>query len=339
MSWDSAELKPCNGRKCTFCGARTPIYYRRYSGEMLCSTCFKKNIVERVRRTISRYDLLRPDDRIMVAASGGKDSLALLKILQIIEADFPKSELIAVTIDEGIGGYRERAAELVERFASSLGIPFYKMGFEEFYGFTLSEVVEDGIHRRLGVNPCTICGVLRRKALSLAARKLGATVIATAHTLDDVVNTYLLNLLKGERNIKPVGLRREGEGVVPRVAPLRLIPEREIALYAYLEGIPFQSETCPYTHSSMRDRIRNFMAWYAAHKPEALYAFLKNFERMLKPPKAENRCAICGEPTSRRICRACELELAIKRALGRLDPDEAEGLEREPHVGDYEEEA
>ncbi len=338
MTWEFAEVKPCNGRKCTVCGARTPVYFRKYSGEMLCARCFKKNIVERVRRTISRYDLLRPDDRILVAASGGKDSLALLKILYEIELDFPKSELLAVTVDEGIGGYREKCAETVKRFASSLGIPFFRASFKEIYGFTLSEVIEARIHEKLGVNPCAICGILRRKALSTTARRLGASVIATAHTLDDVVNTYLLNLLKGERNIKPVGLRRESGNAIPRVAPLRLIPEREMALYAYLEDLPFQTETCPYTHSSMRDRVRNFMAWYAAHQPEALYAFLSNFERMLSPPKAENRCEICGEPTSRKICRACELEIAIKKYLG-LDPHEPEGLEREGHVSDYEEEA
>ncbi|MCD6341490.1 MAG: TIGR00269 family protein [Thaumarchaeota archaeon] len=320
--------------KCTICGERPPIYYRKYSGERLCATCFKKRMIERVRRTISRYDLLRPDDKILVAVSGGKDSLSLLKILHKIEQDFPKSKLFAVTIDEGIKGYRDECLEIARNFASSLGIPFQSLSFKELYGFTLTEAVESKVFQ-----PCTICGVLRRKAIIIAAKKINASVIATAHTLDDVVQTYLLNLLKGEGNIKPVGLRRES--AIPRIAPFRLTPQREVALYAYLEKIPFQVKTCPYTHTSMRDKVREFMNWYSAKHPEFLYAFLKNFERMLeKLPQAaaEGRCAICGEPSSRKICRACEIELAVRKALG-LDLEKSEGLERESDVRNYQEEA
>ena len=307
------------GRRCTLCGFNTPIYYRSYSGEWLCARCFKESIVERVRRTISRYDLLRYDDRIVVAVSGGKDSLSLLKILERIERDFPHSRLYAVTIDEGIEGYRTECLSIAREFSSRLGVPFMSLSFKELFGFTLTEVAESGVLEKLGIHPCTVCGVFRRKALTQAARRLNATVIATAHTLDDVVQTYLLNLLKGEGNIRPIGLRRGDGHVIPRIAPFRLTLQREVALYAYLEKIPFQVITCPYTHTSMRDRVRNFINWYAAHKPESLYAFLKNFERMLEKfqQPIEDRCEICGEPSSRRICRACELEQLIKDGLRR----------------------
>ena len=306
-------------RRCDLCGEGRPIYHRSYSGEWLCARCFKRSVVDRVRRTISRYNLLEYDDRILVAISGGKDSLSLLKILERIERDFPHSELYAVMIDEGIGGYRAECMAVAESFCSALGVPFTSLSFRDLFGFALSEVVESGIPEDLGLTPCTICGIFRRKALSIAARRLGATVIATAHTLDDVVQTYLLNLLKGEGNIRPVGLRRENGHAIPRVAPLRLTPQREIALYAYLENIPFQTTTCPYTHTSMRDRVRSFMAWYAANKPEALFSFLKNFERLLErvDQRAEDRCEVCGEPSSRRICRACEVEMLIRGRLRR----------------------
>ncbi|MEM4718519.1 MAG: TIGR00269 family protein [Nitrososphaerota archaeon] len=303
---------------CTVCGESPSIYFRRYSGERLCARCFCSSIVERVRRTISKYDLLRYDDRIVVGVSGGKDSLSLLKILHRIERDFPHARLYAVTIDEGIEGYRSECARIAEEFSSSLGIPFTSLSFEALFGFSLSEVVESGAAEKIGVQPCTICGVLRRKALVIAARRLGATVIATAHTLDDIVQTYLLNLLKGEGKIKPVGLRREGGGAVPRVAPFRLTPQREVALYAYLQGIPFQTITCPYTHMSMRDRVRSFLNWYSANRPEALYSLLNNFERLILRVGygGERACEVCGEPSSRRVCRACELEQRIKDALG-----------------------
>ncbi|RLG04344.1 MAG: TIGR00269 family protein [Thaumarchaeota archaeon] len=304
-------------QKCSLCKERQPIYHRRYSGEWLCERCFKLSIIERVKRTISRYELLRYDDRIAVAVSGGKDSLSLLEILQRIERDFPHAKLFAVTIDEGIEGYRTECLAVAESFSRSLGIPFLSLSFKELFGFTLTEAAESKVLERLGINPCTVCGVFRRKALTIAARRLKATVIATAHTLDDVVQTYLLNLLKGEGNLKPVGLRREGEAVIPRIAPFRTTLQREVALYAYLRKIPFQVRTCPYTRTSMRDRVRSFLNWYAANRPEALYAFLNRFEQLLKDLEqpAESVCEICGEPTSRRICRACELEQLIKEGL------------------------
>jgi len=333
MSGQAAEASS-KTLKCSICHEKPPIYFRKYSGERLCARCFKENIVEKVRRTISKYDLLKPDDRIMVAVSGGKDSLSLLKILHRIERDFPKSELYAVTIDEGITGYRDECLKISRDFASSLGIQFRAVSFKELFGFTLEEAVESGAAKKIGVNPCTVCGVLRRKALVKAAREMGATVIATAHTLDDVVQTYLLNLLKGEGNIKPVGLRRESGSAIPRIAPFRLTPQREVALYAYLEKIPFQVRTCPYTHTSMRDKVRDFLNWYSAKHPGSLYAFLNNFERMLEvlsKTVPEKRCEICGEPSSRRICRACEIELAIRRELG-LDLEESEGLKREADI-------
>ncbi|MEM2766682.1 MAG: hypothetical protein QXG75_06085, partial [Candidatus Caldarchaeum sp.] len=93
--------------ECNVCGEGRVVYHRVYSGEKLCRKCFVKTFVKRVRRTIARYGLLRKDDRIAVAVSGGKDSISLLHVLKKIESGFPKAELFAVTVDEGIEGYRD----------------------------------------------------------------------------------------------------------------------------------------------------------------------------------------------------------------------------------------
>lgn len=303
---------------CSLCGERPSAYFRRYSGERLCARCFKESLKARVRRTISKYELLKPMDRIAVAVSGGKDSLSLLKVLQEIERDFPKASLVAVSIDEGIPVYRDEALEYAEKVARELGVELYKMGFEELFGFTLTEAVESGAAEGLGLQPCTVCGVLRRKAITVAARRAGATVVATAHTLDDIVQTYILNLLRGESKIQPIGLRREVEGVLPRVAPFRLTPEREVVFYAYISGIPFQTHTCPYARTSMRDQIRSFLTAYEEKYPGSLYAALNAIEKALTAQKPEeNRCEVCGEPTSRKKCRACEIEEKIREKLKR----------------------
>ncbi|MCL7389280.1 MAG: TIGR00269 family protein [Thaumarchaeota archaeon] len=301
---------------CSVCGSSEVIYHRRYSGEIFCRRCFLKNIIERVRATISRYELLKPFDKIAVAVSGGKDSLSLLKILYEIERDFPRASLTAITIDEGIPEYRDEAVENAVKYAENLGVPYYVFSFKDFFGFTLTEVVENGIADAISLQPCTICGVLRRRALTLAAKKVGATVIATAHTLDDIVQTYFLNILRGDTRFTPIGIRREVEGVIPRIAPFRLIPEYEIVLYAFLSNIPFQTYTCPYVERSMRNMVRAFLTEYEEKFPGSLYAALSSFEKVYtKSIEEDRRCRKCGEPTGREVCRACEL---VEKILERL---------------------
>lgn len=288
------------------------VFSRRYSGERFCSRCFLENIVEKVRYTISKYHLLKPFDKIAVAVSGGKDSLSLLKILAKIERDYPRASLVAITIDEGIPEYRDEAVKNAEEYVKKLGIPHHILSFKKLYGFTLTEVVEEGIVESLSLRPCTICGVLRRKALTIAAKEVGATVIATAHTLDDIVQTYILNIFRGDTRFTPIGIRREAEGVIPRVAPFRLIPEYEVVLFAYYSEIPFQTYVCPYTETSMRDPIRAFLIEYEERFPGSLFSALNSFERVFEKNFQEsNMCVKCGDPTSRVICRACELEEMI----------------------------
>lgn len=273
-------------------------------------------MVARVRRTISRYELFKPLDRIAVAVSGGKDSLSLLKILLKIEREYPRASLVAVAVDEGIPEYRDEAIKHAQGYSEKLRIPLHVTSFKELYGFTLTEAVESGAAESLSLHPCTICGVLRRKALTIMARRVGATVLATAHTLDDIVQTYLLNLMRGDTRMKPIGVRREADGIIPRAAPFRLIPEREVVYYAYMARIPFQTHTCPYAQTSMRDPIRRFLTEYEERFPGTLYATLNAIERTLtREEREENRCQICGEPTARKICRACELEAMIKERM------------------------
>lgn len=277
-----------------------------------CSGCFKESLEKRVRRTISRYGLLRESDRILVAVSGGKDSLSLLKILARIERDYPRASLVAVSIDEGIPGYRDEALRLAAEMCRSLGVEHRVYSFEELFGISLSEATTRGLLNRLNIGACTLCGVWRRKAISLAARELRATVVATAHTLDDIVQTYLMDILRGEYPKAPVGLRREGDGVIPRVAPLRQILEEEVVLYAYLNNIPFQETPCPNAHDTQRDLVRTFLAKFEGKYPGALFKALKVIESKIGPRGGiASPCRLCGEPTSRGICRACEFEQLI----------------------------
>lgn len=298
---------------CTKCGKREAVYHRRYSGESLCSRCFLQSVEERVKRTINQYGMFEPEDRIAVAVSGGKDSLTLLQILYKIEQKFPKAELIAITIDEGIGDYRREAIKLVGQLCSRLGVEHHVYTFREIYGYTLDDVVEAG---GVEFKPCSYCGVLRRRALNFAARELGATKLAVAHTLDDEAQTIIMNLLRGDplrlARLKPVSDLVHPR-LVRRVKPLCMVPEAETALYAYLARLPYTNRQCPYAHKALRNEVRIFLNRLEFKHPSTKFTIYKAFERIRPAIEATigevklNECKICGEPTPEEICQACQM--------------------------------
>ncbi|MFH1329010.1 MAG: tRNA 2-thiocytidine biosynthesis TtcA family protein, partial [Candidatus Bathyarchaeota archaeon] len=183
---------------CTLCNRHEAIFHRLYSGEKLCEKCFSESIVKRVRKTISKYGMLRRDDRIAVAVSGGKDSTSLLHVLYEIEKDFSKAELFVLTVDEGIEDYRDEALKIVEKNREKLSIEWEKVSFSELYGLTLDEIAEKTMNEKGELTPCSFCGVLRRKALNKASKNFKATKLIVGHNLDDEVQTMLLNVVHGD---------------------------------------------------------------------------------------------------------------------------------------------
>jgi len=289
------------------------VYHRVYSNERLCRRCFVKTFEKRVVKTIAKYRMLRRDDKIAVAVSGGKDSLSLLHVLWKVEKNFPQAKLFAVTVDEGIAEYRAEAVRNAVDYARRLSIDIYVLSFRELYGFDLQDFLKTPEYAQLGLQPCSICGILRRKAINYAAKRLGATVIATAHTLDDIVQTYLMNVMRGDLTRTDVGLRNASDTAIPRVSPFRLTPEREVVFYAYIVGIPFQSHVCPNASLSMRDMIRRFLTEYDDRYHGSLFAALKSFEKMQMPRTGQLRtCEACGEPTNKTMCRSCEILASLK---------------------------
>ena len=307
---------------CTLCGKREAIFLRPYSGERLCARCFSKSIERKVRATISRYEMFEIDDKIMVGVSGGKDSLTLLHILEKIEREFPESELGAVTIDEGIRGYRDEAMKLAVKNCRKLNIEHVTSSFKDIYGYKLDEIVDIARDKGKGLTPCSYCGVLRRRALNIVAREWGADKLATAHNLDDETQTIILNILHGDvvklAKLKPV-LTEPHPKFVQRVKPLCEVPERETTLYAYLKRIEFQTTPCPYARTALRNDIRNMLNRIEEKHPGTKFTIYRSIEKIRPALEATAKkvrikeCKLCGEPTIGDICKVCEMlqELSI----------------------------
>lgn len=303
---------------CTSCKRReASFFFRPYSGQKLCKKCFTQSVEAKVRATIAKYHMLDFNDKIAVAVTGGKDSVSLLQILAKTERARPKAALVAVTVDEGIKGYRDEALKIASAECAKLEVPHHLVSFKQLFGFTLDELVK--VRRDNGENEltaCAYCGVMRRRALNVAAREVGANKIATAHTLDDEAQTILMNIFRGDltrlAKEKPVTDEVHPK-LVRKVKPFCEIPENESALYAYVKKTRFQASPCPYASEALRNDFRAMLNQMEEKHAGTKFTVFNSLERLRPALDTVARgshfdeCIECGEPSSGGLCKVCEM--------------------------------
>jgi len=275
-----------------------------------CAKHFREIFEKRVRRTIREFGMLRGVKRLGVALSGGKDSLTVLNILAPIAHEM-RIELHAITVDEGIEGYRGKLIEAARGECERLGVPHHIVSCKKEVGYSVDEIIP---LRKMEAG-CSYCGVFRRWALNRKARELGLEKLATGHNLDDVAQTVLMNILRNEpmrlARFSPNGGLVEEEAFVDRIRPLFRTPEREVALYALLRGLPVVFSECHYAHEAFRNEVRDFLNWVEADHPGTKFRVVNSalsIQRVLAASMdAEplERCLSCGEPSSGKACRRC----------------------------------
>lgn len=301
---------------CTKCGG-SPFYARRYSGEVLCQACFRASIVEKTRRTIAKYGMLRRGDKVGVAVSGGKDSLSLLEVLSSL-SEVKGYELVALTVDEGVDGYREESIEHADWLAKKLGVTHVVVSYKELYGFDLDAALDWKDER--DVSSCSMCGIFRRRAIDEAAQRAGVVVIATAHNLDDYVQTFMMNLMHGD--VDRLGwldpLIVDTDFPLRRIKPFMEIYEEEVALYAHLSGLPFQSNNCPYMHEGLRSEVRDYLNELEAKHPGMKNVLLNSSVQVSSKLSASGGpepipCSVCGKPSTRGICNVCRMKRLVEQ--------------------------
>ena len=302
--------------KCYACG-KPAVIYRKYEGRGWCKEHFSLQLEKKVKMTIRKNRLIKPNDKICVAVSGGKDSSTLLYLMNKFFGKRPDIEICALAVDEGISGYRSESINEVKKLSKRLGVELVVVSFKKEFGMTLDQIVKKDYR------PCTYCGVLRRYVLNKKSREIGATKLATGHNMDDEIQSIFINNLKGDINRL---LRLGADPIivnhpkfVHRIKPLRDVPEKEIALYALLHGINAHFGKCPYVKGGLRFEVRNFLNHVEEKYPGTKYNIVRNFDMLLpalrnyfKDGEKIRECSKCGEPTSREICKACELLKNIK---------------------------
>jgi len=302
--------------KCSKCG-RKAVFHRKYEGSYLCEKHFVRSIEDKVRKTIRKDSMIERGDSIAFALSGGKDSSAVLCMISKIFSKRNDLRMFAVSVDEGIPGYRKESLEIAKRLCKKLGIEHHVFSFKEELGKDLSDKVGGRKPNEWEGTACTYCGLARRWILNRKARELKADKIVFGMNLDDEIQGIMMDYIRGDLS----RLSRMGgepilrsEMFVPRIKPFREIPEKEIGLYAILTGLEIQEKECPYLEGP-RFRVRDFLNDLENQSPGTKFSVLKTFERLLPSVreiiKDENvrivKCGKCGEPSSQRVCKTCEL--------------------------------
>ena len=304
---------------CNKCARHPSVYFRQYSGEKLCKKCFLHSVDRKVQRTINKFSMMKFGDHVAVATSGGKDSLVLLSILKSIVDNSRGITMSAITIDEGISGYRDESLKIVSDFCSGLGVQLSILSYSELFGTHMDEVMR--LRPSTKLTSCSVCGTFRRRAIDLAAEQLGANVIATAHNLDDEIQTFMINLFSGDVN--RIGWNKASStyktGNMKKVKPLSEIYEREIVFYALQKEIPFQSEQCPYKNESIREEFRQFLNDLEKAHPGIKYNTYKSMidvsalvrdRRVLATERGI--CEKCGRDSTEQLCSVCKMQSNLK---------------------------
>ena len=272
------------------------------------------SIENKTSRTMSKYSMLNYNDKVAVAVSGGKDSLSLLYIMKrIFDNRHGGAHLIAITIDEGIEGYRNESLKIVEDFCSNLNVPSKILTYKEIFGINMDEAMI--LRPAEKMTSCSMCGTFRRRAMDIAANSVGADVLATAHNLDDQVQSFMINILAGD--IDRIGWTypepiQYASNKLKKIKPFVEIYEQEIVFYALQRQIPFQSEECPYMHESIRTEIRQFLNKFEKDHPGIKYNIYNSITKISKVLKSSmitseaHICSVCGTECTSDICAVCK---------------------------------
>src|SRR5215213_4377369 len=309
---DRIEIRPVisgGAMACKRCGGPAVIEVRRHNAAF-CKDCFVGVVRNQVAKAIHDFDMLSVKDRILVAVSGGKDSLALWDIL--LEAGYRTDGLY---LGLGIGEYSDRSHELCETFAADRGAKLVTVDLEGSYGFDIPLAGRKGSR-----SSCAVCGLSKRYVFNKAAREGGYDVVATGHNLDDEAATLLGNTLRWNVDYiaRQAPVLAAETGFVRKVKPLYRLSELETAAYAFLRGIDYVVEECPLVAGNTQLRYKDAMNAIEARSPGTKAQFFLGYLDRGMPIFRTGQdtveliaCANCGQQTTTTFCAFCRARAQI----------------------------
>lgn len=317
--------------QCEHCNSQDASLKRPRNGMKVCKQCFFTLFETEIHETIATNHLFYPGEKVGIGASGGKDSTVLAAVLKTLNERYNYGvHFILLSVDEGIKGYRDDSLETVKRNKIQYDMPLEIVSYGDLYGWTMDDIVAQ-IGKK---NNCTYCGVFRRQALDRGCVGLGINHVVTGHNADDVAETVLMNLMRGD--LQRLGrccdiMTGEGlEGGVKRSKPLKYCYEKEIVLYAHYKNLDYFSTECTYSPEAFRGTARALIKNLEAVRPSAIIDVIHSGESFLLTSLAKSRqpeatkCEQCGYISSNRVCKACTLLNGLNKGRAQVEINSAE---------------
>ncbi|EKG13136.1 tRNA(Ile)-lysidine/2-thiocytidine synthase [Macrophomina phaseolina MS6] len=268
---------------CALCQHNRALILRPKNHQKLCKACFLEVFETEIHHTITSTNLFQRGEKIAIGASGGKDSTVLASVLKVLNERYDYGvELILLSIDEGIKGYRDDSLETVKRNALQYDMPLTIVGYDELYGWTMDQVVEQ-VGKK---GNCTYCGVFRRQALDRGAARLGVRHVVTGHNADDVAETVLMNRSDSTTIVDHSNIKRS--------KPLKYAYEKEIVLYAHHKNLDYFSTECIYSPEAFRGSARALIKNLERVRPSAILDVVRSGEDMAKLVPGAGGDKACG---------------------------------------------
>jgi uncharacterized protein (TIGR00269 family) len=296
--------------KCKRCRAAAVVQLPSHHAAF-CRDCFFLFFQRQVERAIAGERMFGRDDRVLVAVSGGKDSLALWDVLDALGY-----RTVGLHLDLGIGAYSQESRDKTERFARERGLRLLLVDFREA-GHAVPDVVQ--LTRRA---PCAACGTAKRHYFDRIAAEHGFSVVATGHNLDDEAARLLGNVLRWDLHYlarqRPV-LEPSHPQFSRKVKPLFRLSEYETAAYAFLRRLDYVIDECPNAAGATQLTLKDQLNRIEAAMPGSKLSFVLEFYRRAQPRFTEanaqppNTCARCGMPAFRSLCSFCSLLEEVQR--------------------------
>jgi uncharacterized protein (TIGR00269 family) len=284
----------------------------------VCKNCYNNFFENRIKKTIEKYKMIKPQDKVGVFLSGGKDSSTLLFVLKKL---YPDINLQAIFVNLGIRYYSDKLEDLVKNFCKNLEVPLFIYNLPEKEGYRIDDFIFTYFKNKV----CSACGAIKRYLFSKIAKELELNVIATGHHLDDTISVMLnlffqgdfLGIAKLQPSLPPLFPNQ-----VKKIKPLYTTPEKEILYYAILNEIPFENFKCPHADVIPSKKIKELLTKLEDENRQIKYQLLSVFTKKLIPLIKSNYkeevlslCIKCGEITSSqdKICSRCKrIELLEK---------------------------
>ncbi len=303
--------------KCTRCRAKAEVQLRAHNAAF-CRPCYLFYFRRQVERAIAGEHMFTPSERLLVAVSGGKDSLALWDVLVDLGYD-----TTGLYLGLGIGAYSEQSHAKVVQFAERRGLALRVVAFEEEAAGLAVPAVAAATRRP----PCSACGTMKRHHFDAAAIAGGFDVLVTGHNLDDEAARLMGNVLRWQKDHlarqRPV-LPPTHPRFVRKVKPLYLVSEYETAVYAFMRGIDYIVDECPNAAGAAQLLFKDVLNRLEVASPGTKLAFVKEFLRTGQPAFAQTEreaprdCEGCGMPSYGTLCAYCRLvrEVQSKASAG-----------------------